>query len=130
MVQTKEERAIYMKEWRAKNKEEKVLYQKAWVAKRLLEDPDFYKKKYQKYSKTAQGLKINTISKWKSRGLINDDYDALYEHYIDTNKCDICQYVFDESNWRCMDHDHETDLFRQVLCHKCNLWDNWKNYVQ
>jgi hypothetical protein len=83
------------------------------------------KDKIKEYNKTEQGKKINRISTWKSYGIINDDFDALYEYYINCNNCEECGIELIEgiygSNKRCLDHDHETGLFRNVLCNTCNL---------
>tara|TARA_R100001244_G_scaffold116552_1_gene86644 strand:- start:2166 stop:2702 length:537 start_codon:yes stop_codon:yes gene_type:complete len=65
------------------------------------------------------------ISSWKYQGVIHHDYNALYDRYINTHICDVCAYPFDKTNWRCIDHDHSTGLFRQVICHNCNNRDYW-----
>ncbi len=97
----------YKKEYQLKNKQKIAEYQK-------------------EFRQTPNGKKTYKIGKWKHRGLIHDNYNELYDNYLNTNKCDVCKYVFDKSNWRCLDHDHDTGLFRQILCHKCNIYDNWK----
>ena len=82
-----------------------------------------------KYSKTSNGRKIITISSWKRSGLIdsdNDNYQNRYEAYIATTHCDVCYIEFKDSFDRCLDHHHETGLFRQFLCRTCNCNDHWK----
>jgi hypothetical protein len=103
----------------AMTKEEKAAYMKAWYAQKLLEDPDYYKKRNQKNHKTPAVKKSYTISNWKRIGLIGD-YEHIYERYINTHNCNVCNYQFDERNWRCMDHNHETGIFRQILCSGCS----------
>ena len=87
------------------------------------------KEKAKEYNQTPEGKKVKTISNWKQRGLIHDNYSDLYDKYLDTSECDVCKYVFDETNWRCMDHDHTTGLFRQFLCNRCNNHDMWKKLI-
>jgi len=67
--------------------------------------------------------KSETIWHWKKRGLIYDDYDALYEVYIKTMECQHCQTEFTKNNKRCLDHDHTTGLFRKIVCNRCNNQD-------
>lgn len=64
--------------------------------------------------------KYTRITKWKSKGLICDDYDAIYERWLKSEKCEKkgCEYT--PKNKKCMDHDHETGLFRNILCNRCN----------
>ncbi len=90
-----------------KNKEERLEYQK-------------------EYNQTPNGKQANKISDWKHMGLICDDYNALYEKYLNTHNCENCDCVLTIDRWntsttRVMDHDHTTGLFRNILCHACNI---------
>jgi len=78
------------------------------------------------YYQTDRGKKLHRISNWKSSGLICDDYDALYEKVINTTHCEECNVLLTidkdtTATTRCMDHDHVTGLFRNVLCLSCNV---------
>ena len=79
---------------------------------------------YNKEYKLKNHKKL-TITRWKSRGLISDDYDALYDYYISVKNCEICCVELTSGEKcktrRAMDHDHKTGLFRNVLCDGCNL---------
>ena len=72
--------------------------------------------------------KYHAIYKWKMRGLICDDYDALYETYIKTMECEHCKTEFTKNNKRCLDHDHTTGLFRKIICNRCNVCDSYIKY--
>ena len=72
--------------------------------------------------------KSQMIYNWKKSGLIYDDYDELYDVYINTMECQHCQTEFTEKNWRCLDHDHTTGLFRKIVCHRCNVHDSYIKY--
>tara|TARA_R110000824_G_scaffold3008_1_gene13885 strand:- start:72 stop:575 length:504 start_codon:yes stop_codon:yes gene_type:complete len=132
----KEQQKEYKKEYYEKNKEQIKEYQKEYNKKyrennleQLKEQKKEYyetnKEKIKEYSKTEQGRKISRISDWKRSGVINNDFTSLYEHYINCNKCENCNIELIEgmygSNKRCLDHDHETGLFRNVLCNTCNI---------
>ena len=135
-----EARKAYMKKYHQDNKEKIAKQQKEYKQDNKEKIKEAAKKHYQEnqeeinenqrvYRQTPNGKKSKTISDWKRLGLVHDNYSELYDRYLDTNECDVCKYVFDKSNWRCMDHDHETGLFRQILCNKCNSHDNWKKLV-
>ena len=84
------------------------------------------KKKRKIYTKTPKGIKSGIISNWKQAGLIYEDYDSLYGHYLNANNCDECGIKFGKygggiSDWKCMDHCHKTGAFRNFLCNTCNL---------
>ena len=72
--------------------------------------------------------KAKTIYDWKRRGLIYDNYDELYDVYINTMECEHCKTEFTKNNWRCLDHNHETGLFRKIVCQKCNAMDSYIKY--
>jgi hypothetical protein len=83
-------------------------------------------KRHKEYQKTPQGIKSNRIHSWKVLGLICDDIDELYNHYIKTTHCDECgvELTYDKTptpTTKCMDHNHETGEFRNILCQSCNV---------
>ena len=72
--------------------------------------------------------KAKMIYDWKRSGLIYDNYDELYDVYINTMECQHCQTEFTKKNCRCMDHNHETGLFRKIVCNRCNVCDSYIKY--
>lgn len=76
------------------------------------------------YDSKHQG---DAIYRWKNYGLIlreGETYKGIYSLYMNTDFCNKCSVKFNDEVYnerRCMDHDHSTGYFRQVLCHKCNL---------
>ena len=66
--------------------------------------------------------KSDTIRNWKKYGIISDDYDKLYDHVMSINNCELCNIEFNNviKKQRCLDHDHETGLYRKTLCRSCN----------
>ena len=69
-----------------------------------------------------------TICNWKRRGVIYHDFDELYEVYIKTMNCQHCGKEFPNKNDRCLDHEHETGMFRKILCRGCNNHDRYINH--
>ena len=72
--------------------------------------------------------KAGTIYNWKRKGVIYDNYDELYEVYIKIMECQHCNKAFKTSRDRCLDHDHETGLFRKIVCRGCNVHDTYIKY--
>jgi len=92
----------YMKEYNKKNKE-----------------------KYKAQRQTPEGKKSKTIRNWRFLGVIETDYytfDELYEAYIYCGHCELCDKEFPDTFDRCLDHDHKTGIFRNIVCRGCNTW--------
>jgi len=118
----KEYMKAYLKEWREKNKERLKEYQKEYREK----NKEKIKESMKVHYKTPAGKKLSTIKNWKKSGLINEDYDALYQKYIESTNCEECgceygKYGDGSLTFRCMDHSHITGLFRNFLCQRCNI---------
>ena len=75
------------------------------------------------YRNTPNGKKRCCLTKWKQYGLIGN-YDEIYERFINTEKCELCNLEFIEGHRgkykKCMDHNHQTGEFRNVVCNGCN----------
>lgn len=100
-----EKRKEYMKEYR--HSEQNIKYMK-------------------EYNQTPQGKKSSKITKWKQYGLIHENYDELYEYYLNCKNCEKCniELTIDKINTittKCMDHSHITGEFRNILCLTCNV---------
>jgi len=143
-VVKKEEKRLYDKEYRKKNKEKKKEYGKKYYEKnrdKLLEQKKEHyennrekrREQFKKYYRTENGFKIHKIACWKRLGVVCDNFDALYDHYTSTAYCDACkvELTIDKQNTsttKCMDHCHETGLFRNILCHSCNTKRGQNNF--
>tara|TARA_R110000803_G_scaffold166431_1_gene229772 strand:- start:553 stop:930 length:378 start_codon:yes stop_codon:yes gene_type:complete len=121
---TPEERKVYYKAYYEKNAEKLKAQQLVYNIKNA-EKIKAYNKAYREEN-PEKFKKSHTISDWKHRGLICDDYDKLYEAYLQSTNCEecCCEYSIKGNGigiFKCMDHDHLTGLFRNFLCSPCNL---------
>ena len=113
----KERRRISVKNYYQKNKEKINEYSQEYR--------DNNKEKINEYRQTQKGKRSRKISDWKRRGLFSKDYNLLYENYLKSTNCEECGVEYGEygdgtGTWKCMDHNHETGLFRNYLCNSCN----------
>ena len=118
----RERKKIRSKKYREENKE----YFKEKLKKYREENKEKEKKYKKKYRETPQGKKSRTLSNWRQTGLICEDYDSLYCHYLNAETCDNCNILFGErgdgtATFKCMDHSHKTGEFRNFLCCRCNI---------
>ena len=65
-------------------------------------------------------------NKWKTRGLnhTNDEIKDILKIFHECKHCKNCDKLLtynNDSSQKCMDHDHKTGKFRQVLCRGCNI---------
>ena len=117
------------KEWYQKNKEKKIEYQKEYYHKNKEKRKEYNRKnkdKIKQYYQSSTGKKSSRINNWKSRNIIHQNYDELYEKYINTEYCELCniQLTIDKirtPTTRCLDHCHSTGEFRNILCNSCNV---------
>ena len=98
----------------------------------LLQKRDYYKNnrdakiEYQKnYYLCPEKRKAQTIHTWKKLGIVSEDYNELYTLYVNTDKCESCECHITRGRGlkgkKHLDHDHETGLFRNILCGNCNI---------
>lgn len=64
---------------------------------------------------TPAKQEINKRYRLKQYGLTIDDHDSLLS--LQQDRCAICDK---DASTLCVDHDHETDKVRGLLCHNCN----------
>ena len=80
------------------------------------------------YYKNPKEYKRCMIKGWKDKGVVYADFDELYAVYINTLTCSHCSKEFINSRNRCLDHCHETGLFRKIVCQGCNVRDSYLKY--
>ena len=101
-----EKRKEYMRSFYLKNKE------KAKEQSRL-------------YRQTEKGKKSMTISDWKRIGVIYEDYDEMYDTYINTYNCEWC--CKDITKRRELEHNHYSGEVRGIVCPSCNSKISYKD---
>jgi len=137
MVLTREQKTEYMKLWREENRDKIKVYAKKYrenniehirkrSAKYRQDNKEYYAEYKNIYNKSPSGKKSYILSSWKARGLNCNDYDALYNQYLNVTNCDACGCLFGKygdgsGTHKCMDHDHVSGVFRNFLCCKCNV---------
>lgn len=122
LLKNKDKIAQQHKEYYEKNKE-KLKEQKK---ERDKKNKEKNKEKRREYLQTPKGLKSSRIQRWKTLGVIHNDYNELYEKYINTELCESCncELTIDKrktKTTKCLDHCHNTGEFRNILCHSCNI---------
>lgn len=138
IVYTEEKKKLIRQRERAllhyyKNKEKINQQRKEYYKKNKKEICERQKKYNQenneKVKETRQsfnGKRTTIINNWKGRGVVSSDYNLLYDNYLASTNCEECGIEYGErgdttGTWKCMDHNHETGLFRNFICCRCNL---------
>ena len=76
------------------------------------------KEHYQKVKKKGQDLLHHQHKKYERRGITKEEYDIVFE--TQKGLCAICQKPPKDKQSLAMDHNHETNEFRGLLCKECN----------
>ena len=136
MVRTKEEIKEYNKDYYKKNREKILEYHKDYdennKEKRKIYNKDYQENNKEKllekqkdYRKTEPYKKSSRISDWKRYGVKHEDFNSLYDYYLNVEFCEQCNVELVEgvlgANKKCLDHDHTTGEFRNVICQRCNI---------
>lgn len=123
-----EVRRQYHKEYREKNKERIKEYRDTHREEKQAYNEKNKERNSQtgkRYRQTETGKKNYRINCWKLKGVICDDFDALYDKYMSTFKCGLCDVEITSGGGlvgkKHLDHDHKTGEFRQVICGMCNV---------
>ena len=98
-------RTLYQKQYRRDNREKRRLALIKW----RLENPEAHRKS-------------SRLQNWKQAGIIDEDLVAVYDYFITQTHCWICDTKYTESNFRCLDHDHDTGEIRYICCRYCNIY--------
>ena len=128
----KEYQKKYYQEHKQKIQEQNKKYNEEHKEQRKEKRGQYYQEKREyilqkskDYYFTEQGKKNQRIVKWKQSGVIHDDYDELYDKYINSTECELCNIPITEGQGligkKHLDHDHETGEFRNILCGHCNV---------
>ena len=76
------------------------------------------------YKDKEKEIKRQRIKNWRLKGLIGD-YEIIYNRWLNTTHCDVCNIELCEgnkgSNKKCMEHSHITGEFRGIVCNRCNI---------
>ena len=66
--------------------------------------------------------KRQTKYKWKIKGVKwkEGEFEEVYERYIITTHCELCDKKFISRDDRRLDHNHVTGEFRDIVCSRCN----------
>ena len=106
-----------------KDKEKEKERQKKYYQnnkEKIKEKQENNKEQRKEYRKSKNYIKSMIITSWKRKGVINNDFDSLYEYYLNCKFCEECNNDLTLFK-KCLDHNHETGEFRNVVCYSCNI---------
>tara|TARA_R110000772_G_C12925930_1_gene399081 strand:+ start:85 stop:486 length:402 start_codon:yes stop_codon:yes gene_type:complete len=75
------------------------------------------------YKDKAIAKRVTRIANWKARGMIDDDFDDLYEYMLNETHCMVCLKEYKNTKDRHVDHDHDIKdepNVRYICCNICN----------
>jgi len=111
----KERRRLASKRYYERNKQK--CYQASLKWKK--NNPEKVKISQAKTDRRPCAMKTRLIRCWKNQGIIDGDYESLYNEFVNTKECMICGHDFSKYK-KCLDHDHDTGEVRYICCDNCN----------
>jgi hypothetical protein len=125
---TKEEKRLYMINYRNKNRERDRAYRKDYYNKNIErikkvralyqeKNRDMLREKGRKYYR-ENTEKARASSRMSSYGISKENFEKMLENQ--NHNCAICGNKMILSFDRIMDHDHVNGKIREILCRKCN----------
>jgi hypothetical protein len=97
----------YQRKYREENKEKLYNYNLVRNLKKTEHLKEYRKNYYQ------------TFRKYNMYGITREDYELLLENQ--GNKCKICELEFTSEKEIKIDHNHDNNKVRGLLCHNCNV---------
>ncbi len=99
--------------------------EREWKARWRKQNPEKHKASQDKYRKSEKGKISRKKTKRKTYlkltyNLTLEQYDEMFEQQ--DGVCAICGGVNTDGKRLFVDHDHETNRIRGLLCRKCNTW--------
>ena len=104
-------RTEYQRDYQRKYREEKKEKLREYNLVRNQNKAEYLKEYRRNY--------YQTFKKYNMYGITREDYVLLLESQ--NNKCKICQLEFVTEGDIRIDHNHDTNQVRGLLCHSCNV---------
>ena len=110
-----EDRRANDKKYREANREKIRQTSREWAERNREKE----RERQREISKTDKEKKRQMIKSWKHYGIISEDFDILYEKYLQCEKCEWCKTIFNKKRY--IEHNHYSGEIRGIVCQSCNL---------
>lgn len=105
----------YLREWQKRNRDKCNAYTRAWNEKNPEKHKAIQNKSNHRRYEGRSKEEIRDMCYRQKYGLTLDQVEEMYE--VQGGRCAICQRPLDRYT---VDHDHETNKVRGLLCTACN----------